>query len=155
MKQIIAILALLVVFSSTASAQWLKKGQKYEDPIYDYPGRPQWVKVKKTKAARPFYLNPQMLKAGVSTIGAGLATIGIGNAAIATKMAGETDSDAIERLNKSQKIINYVGGGLGVTGAILTLFSIKKCKTTDKGYPITERLHIKDKNGEVSLTYEF
>ena len=99
------------------------------------------------------YIDQRFLVAGSVTIGIGLGVIGIGNAAILDKINDEKDADKIEKLRKDQRLINYIGGGIGVLGCILCLTSVKR--DFSGGYAITKRLSFKDKKRGLALTYRF
>ena len=105
------------------------------------------------KKENPVYIDQRFLVAGSVTIGIGLGVIGIGNAAILDKINDEKDADKIEKLRKNQRLINYIGGGIGVLGCILCLTSVKR--DFSGGYAITKRLSFKDKKRGLALVYRF
>ncbi|OKZ44312.1 MAG: hypothetical protein BHV68_02735 [Bacteroidales bacterium 43_8] len=107
----------------------------------------------KRKKENPVYIDQRFLVAGSVTIGIGLGVIGIGNAAILDKINDEKDADKIEKLRKNQRLINYIGGGIGVLGCILCLTSVKR--DFSGGYAITKRLSFKDKKRGLALVYRF
>lgn len=130
--------------------------KNYSDPLYSNGKAKTSFKKQnkeKWKKENPIYIDQRFLVAGSVTIGIGLGVIGIGNAAILDKINGEKDAEKIEKLRKNQRLINYVGGGIGVLGCILCLTSIKR--DFSGGYAITKRLSFKDKKRSLALTYCF
>lgn len=130
--------------------------KNYSDPLYSN-GKAKTIFKKqnkeKWKKENPIYIDQRFLVAGSVTIGIGLGVIGIGNAAILDKINGEKDAEKIDKLRKNQRLINYVGGGIGVLGCILCLTSIKR--DFSGGYAITKRLSFKDKKRGLALVYRF
>ena len=124
--------------------------KNYSDPLYSSHKKQNKEKWKKEN---PIYIDQRFLVAGSVTIGIGLGVIGIGNAAILDKINDEKDAEKIDKLRKNQRLINYVGGGIGVLGCILCLTSIKR--DFSGGYALTKKLSLKDKNKGLALVYRF
>lgn len=144
MKFIITII--VTCFITSAFAQG-----KFDDPLYQQTSKS--TKQTKKNVNKRVFIDPSYLTAGATSIGAGLAVIGIGNAVLQNKIQDAKDSDEIDKLSKKQKIVNYVGGGLGVLGCILSLTSIRV--TYDNSYAITKKLSLKDKKQGLALVYKF
>ena len=149
MKQIITTLALILIATATSFAQSCN-----DDPLYSgFPRRQKMQKLPRDQ--RALYFNPRLLVSGTATIGAGVAAISIGNAVIQNKLAGETDAKTIEKLAKTQKILNYAGGGVSIVGAIISLCSLSRYDDANKSIRLSRRLSLRDKNGALALSYRF
>lgn len=130
--------------------------KNYSDPLYSTGKTKTSIKKQnkeRWKKENPLVIDHKLFIAGSATIGAGLGLLGFSNAIISDKIKDETDPEKINKLQKNQRLFNYIGGGMGIVGCILCLTSIKR--DFSEGYALTKKLSLKDKNRGLALTYRF